>query len=106
MSQNHQELLLNVLQAPHISEKSALVADKHRQFVFKVAKFATKPLVKDAVEKLFKVEVEAVRVNNVKGKTRRFRGMQGVGKSWKKAYVTLKEGHDIDFTGSNIEGEK
>ena len=91
------ERLMTILLSPHVSEKSTLVADKHRQFVFKVRGDATKPEIKKAVEQMFKVEVDAVQALNVKGKrklTGRIRGRRPV---WKKAYVTLKPGHDIDF---------
>tara|TARA_R110000868_G_scaffold318028_1_gene578849 strand:- start:50984 stop:51289 length:306 start_codon:yes stop_codon:yes gene_type:complete len=91
--------LANVLLAPHVSEKSSMVADKARQFVFKVAKDANKHDVKAAVEKMFSVEVTNVNISNVKGKTRVFRQKQGKRSDWKKAYVSLKEGHEIDFVG-------
>src|SRR4051794_1250035 len=94
----NQERLLQVLLRPHSSEKAAIIAEKNRQFVFKAVADATKPEIKQAVELLFGVEVETVRVCNVKGKTRRFRQSIGRRKDWKKAYVSLKEGHDIDFT--------
>ena len=84
--------------APHVSEKSALTADLNNQAVFKVAVDATKPEIKKAVEKLFKVEVESVQVLNVKGKVKRNRFGAIKKPSWKKAYVTLKEGQDIDYT--------
>lgn len=106
MSRTHQELVLNTLLAPHVSEKTSIAGDKSGYVVFKVSTESTKTLVKAAVEQLFKVEVEKVRISVVKGKTRRFRGVNGQCKSWKKAYVKLKEGHDIDFTGANLEGEK
>lgn len=91
---------MNTLLAPHISEKSTRTADKHKQFVFEVADRATKLHIKQAVELMFKVKVDAVRVVNVKGKTKRA-GARGVGRrsGWKKAYVSLQAGHDIDFTG-------
>lgn len=98
--------LLNVLLSPRLSEKSTIIADKHRQFVFKVAKDANKFSVKAAVEQLFKVEVSHVNICNVKGKRRTFGGQRGQCASWKKATVCLKEGFDIDFTGSNFEREK
>jgi len=92
------EHLYAVIVAPHLSEKSTLVADLNNQAVFKVAVGATKPEIKKAVEKLFKVEVESVRVLNVKGKVKRNRFGLVSKPSWKKAYVTLKEGQDIDYT--------
>lgn len=94
-----QESLMKVLLAPHISEKSTRTADKHKQFVFKVASSAAKPDIKQAVELMFKVKVGAVRVTNVKGKTKRAGARVGRRSGWKKAYVSLMPGHDIDFTG-------
>ena len=91
---------MQVLLAPRVTEKSTLLADKHRQFVFKVVKDATKPEVKQAVEKMFAVEVEAVRVINMKGKRKTFRQKRGRRADWKKAYVKLKAGFDIDFAGA------
>ncbi|RCX29965.1 50S ribosomal protein L23 [Thioalbus denitrificans] len=96
----NQERLMKVLLAPHVSEKSAMAAERDRQFVFRVVSDATKPEVKAAVEKLFSVEVECVQVTNVKGKTKRFGQRQGRRSGWKKAYVSLKPGFDIDFVGS------
>jgi len=92
-----EERLMKILLSPVISEKSALAADKANQFSFKVATGATKPEIAKAVELLFNVEVDQVRVLNVKGKRKRFGQMQGKRKDWKKAFVRLKEGHDIDF---------
>jgi large subunit ribosomal protein L23 len=92
------EHLYTVIVAPHLSEKSTLAADLNNQAVFKVAVGATKPEIKKAVEKLFKVEVESVRVLNVKGKVKRNKFGLVSKPSWKKAYVTLKEGQDIDYT--------
>jgi large subunit ribosomal protein L23 len=92
--------LLHIILKPHLSEKSTIAAEKNRHFVFKVLRDATKVEIKQAVELLFKVEVNAVRVCNVKGKTRRFKQQLGQRKDWKKAYVTLKAGDDIDFTGN------
>jgi large subunit ribosomal protein L23 len=86
-----------VLLAPQISEKATYVADKHEQVVFRVASDATKPEIKAAVELLFKVEVEGVQVANVKGKVKRFKGATGRRKGWKKAYVSLKPGQEINF---------
>ena len=93
----NQERLMQVLLAPQISEKATYVADKHEQVVFRVASDATKPEIKAAVELLFKVEVEAVQVANVKGKVKRFKGATGRRKGWKKAYVSLKSGQEINF---------
>ncbi|MGB7503137.1 MAG: 50S ribosomal protein L23 [Azonexus sp.] len=93
----NQERLMQVLLAPQISEKATYVADKHEQVVFRVATDATKPEIKAAVELLFKVEVEAVQVANVKGKVKRFKGATGRRKGWKKAFVSLKPGQEINF---------
>ena len=93
----NQERLMQVLLAPQISEKATYVADKHEQVVFRVASDATKPEIKAAVELLLKVEVEAVQVANVKGKVKRFKGATGRRKGWKKAYVSLKPGQEINF---------
>ncbi|MGE5946709.1 MAG: 50S ribosomal protein L23 [Betaproteobacteria bacterium] len=93
----NQERLMQVLLAPQISEKATYVADKHEQVVFRVASDATKPEIKAAVELLFKVEVEAVQVANVKGKVKRFKGATGRRKGWKKAFVSLKPGQEINF---------
>ena len=95
-----EERLLKVLKAPHISEKSTMVAEKLNTIVFKIATDATKAEVKAAVEKLFEVEVETVRTLNMKGKTKRAGARVGRRSDWKKAYVTLKAGQDIDFMGA------
>jgi large subunit ribosomal protein L23 len=92
--------LANVLQAPIISEKSTVAAEQNKQFVFKVLKNATKKQVKSAVELMFKVEVDSVRVLNVKGKQKRFGRTLGQRSDWKKAYVKLKPGHDIAFSAA------
>jgi large subunit ribosomal protein L23 len=92
--------LANVLQAPIISEKSTVAAEQNKQFVFKVLKSATKKQVKNAVELMFKVEVDSVRVLNVKGKQKRFGKTLGQRSDWKKAYVKLKPGHDIAFSAA------
>ena len=93
----NQERLYQVLVAPHVSEKATSVADKDRQVVFKVAVDADKLEVKKAVEKLFKVKVSDVRILNVKGKVKLNRFGLSRRNNWKKAYVRLAEGHDIDF---------
>ena len=92
-----QERLLQVLLAPQISEKATFIADKNEQVVSKVASDATKPEIKAAVELLFKVQVESVQVANVKGKEKRFGRFIGRRKGWKKAYVSLKPGQEINF---------
>lgn len=89
-----------VLLAPIVSEKSTMVADKLRQIAFRVADDATKADVKDAVELMFKeqkVEVASVQVLNVKGKQKRFGRFNGRRRNWKKAYVCLKEGSDLNL---------
>ena len=97
MSAFKEERLMQVLLAPQISEKATYIANKNEQVVFRVASDATKPEVKAAVELLFKVEVKAVQVANVKGKEKRFGKMMGRRKGWKKAYVCLKPGQEINF---------
>lgn len=92
------ERLLMVLREPHTSEKSTVIADKLKQFTFKVLKTATKGQVKQAVEELFNVKVKSVSVVNVKGKTKRFKQLAGKRSDWKKAYVSLHENYDIDFS--------
>jgi large subunit ribosomal protein L23 len=93
----NRERLMQVLIEPKISEKATRAADLHRQYVFRVLPDASKPEIKAAVEELFSVKVENVTVSNVPGKTRHFRGMAGVRQGWKKAYVKLESGFDIDF---------
>nr|WP_308446414.1 50S ribosomal protein L23 [Chitinimonas sp. BJYL2] len=97
MTRLNEDRLLQVLLAPVISEKSTLVADKNEQVVFRVASDATKPEIKAAVELLFKVQVESVQVTNVKAKQKRFGRSVGWRKGWKKAYVALKPGQQIDL---------
>ncbi len=94
------ERLLQVLLSPHISEKSTLVGDKSNQVVFRVMTNARKPEIKKAVEKLFNVVVTGVRVANVKGKRKGAMRNPGRRPDWKKAYVRLQAGHEIDFTVS------
>jgi len=93
------ERLMKVLLSPVVSEKSAMVADKGRQFAFKVLTDASKTEIRHAVELMFEVDVEQVRVANVKGKAKRFGVIRGRRSDWKKAYVKLKPGQDIDFGG-------
>ena len=93
----NQERLMQVLLAPQISEKATFVADKNEQVIFRVASDATKPEVKAAVELLFKVAVESVQISNVKGKQKRFGRFRGTRNDWKKAYVSLKPGQEINF---------
>ena len=98
----NQERLLQVLLAPQVSEKATYVADKNNQVIFKVAADATKPEIKAAVELLFKVEVDAVQVLNVKGKGKRRGTIQGRRKGWKKAFVCLKAGQEIQFAEGGV----
>ena len=97
MSAISQERLLKIILAPVISEKSTRVADKMNQVVFRVLPDATKREIGEAVASLFKVEVTGVQVLNVKGKVKRSGRVMGRRDNWKKAYVTLKPGQDIDF---------
>lgn len=92
-----QERLMTVLLAPIVSEKATFVADKHDQVVFRVAQDATKPEVKAAVELMFKVQVDSVQISNVRGKEKRFGRFIGRRRHWKKAYVCLKPGQEINF---------
>lgn len=97
MSGFTQERLMQVLLAPQISEKATFVAEKNEQVIFRVVPSATKPEIKAAVELLFKVEVESVQIANVKGKQKRFGKTVGRRKGWKKAFVALKPGQEINF---------
>ena len=100
MNNYSQDRLALVLLAPIVSEKSTMVADKLRQIAFRVAADATKGDVKNAVEAMFKeqkVEVSAVQILNVKGKQKRFGRFNGRRRTWKKAYVCLKEGSDLNL---------
>jgi large subunit ribosomal protein L23 len=93
----NQERLLQILLAPHVSEKTNRLAERHNQVVFKVLRDATKPEIKGAVELLFNVKVKGVTVLNVKGKRKRFGAVNGRRSDWRKAYVSLEAGHEIDF---------
>jgi len=93
------ERLINILLAPHVSEKSARVAEEGGQYVFRVASDATKPEIKAAVELMFEVKVDAVQVVNTAGKHKRFGGRPGKRADFKKAYVRLAPGQTIDFAG-------
>ncbi|MEA2080898.1 MAG: 50S ribosomal protein L23 [Pseudomonadota bacterium] len=93
------ERLSRILIGPVVSEKSTRVADQSRQMVFKVLPDASKFEIRKAVEKMFDVSVTRVQVSNVKGKIKRFGQTMGRRSDWKKAYVTLAEGSDIDFVG-------
>jgi len=95
----NQERLMKVLLGPIVSEKATLAADASAQYAFRVAPDATKREIGRAVESLFEVQVERVQVLNVKGKRKRFGQRMGKRKDWRKAYVRLMPGHDIDFGG-------
>lgn len=97
----NQERLYTVLLEPHFSEKVAIIGDRSNQYGFKVAKDATKDEIKQAVEQLFKVRVENVSTMNVKGKVKRTQRGISRSKSWKKAYVRVAEGQEIDFMVSD-----
>jgi large subunit ribosomal protein L23 len=92
-----QERLMQVLLAPVVSEKSTFVADKANQYVFRVVDDATKPEVKAAVELMFKTQVKSVSIVNVRGKEKRFGRFMGRRNNWKKAYVALQPGQEINF---------
>ncbi len=89
--------LYDVLRSPVITEK-ATMASEHNQVMFNVARTATKPQIKQAVERLFTVKVKAVNTLNRKGKVKRFKGRIGKQSDFKRAIVTLEEGHAIDIT--------
>ncbi len=93
----NQERVFQVLVGPHVSEKAAIAADENNQFVFKVAVDATKAEIKKSVEQLFKVKVDNVRTLKVKGKVKRNRFGYSTKPTWKKAYVRLEHGQEIDF---------
>ena len=95
----NEERLMKVLLAPLISEKSSIAAEQSNQYVFKVTTDATKPEIKQAVELLFDVKVDAVKVANMKGKTKRFGQKMGRRSDWKKAYISLQAGQEIDLLG-------
>ncbi|SRR5579871_4884661 len=92
-----QEEIYDVIRSPVVTEKSTM-ASEHSQVVFKVAMNATKPEIKEAVERLFNVKVIAVNTLVRKGKTKRFKGVKGRQSDFKKAIVTLQEGQTIDIT--------
>ena len=96
----NEERLMKVLIAPQISEKATWVADKHEQVIFRVASDATKPEIKAAVEMMFKVSVDSVQVACVKGKGKRMGRIMGRRSDWKKAYVSLAPGQEINFAAS------
>jgi large subunit ribosomal protein L23 len=93
----NQERVFQILLGPHMSEKAAIAAEDANQYVFKVALDATKIEIKTSVEQLFKVKVDNVRTLRVKGKSKRNRFGMSTKPTWKKAYVRLEQGQDIDF---------
>ena len=95
-----QERLMKVLIAPQISEKATYVAEKNEQVIFRVATDATKPEIRAAVEMMFKVSVNSVQVACVKGKIKRSGRIMGRRNDWKKAYVCLAPGQEINFAAS------
>jgi len=97
MSKNR---LYQVLLSPRVTEKTTRIGEDSNQYVFQVIKDANKSEVKGAVEMLFDVNVESVRIVNVKGKTKSFRMRPGKRSDWKKAYVRVQEGQVIDLLGS------
>lgn len=96
----NEERLLNIILAPHLSEKAALGAEKSSQYIFKVTSDAKKAEIKSAIEYVFNTQVKKVRVVNVTSKSRRFGQITGTKKGWKKAYITLAEGQLIDLAGT------
>ena len=100
MSDYSKDRLAGVVIAPHVSEKAARVATEGNQYVFRVRGDATKPEIRAAVEFLFEVKVDAVRVVNQPGKEKRFGRSLGRRQDWKKAYVRLVEGQQIEMGGS------
>ena len=97
----NQERVFQILMGPHVSEKAAIVADANNQYVFKVAIDATKDEIKHSVEQLFKVTVDDVKTLRVKGKMKRNRFGWTTKPTWKKAYVRLAQGQEIDFATIN-----
>jgi large subunit ribosomal protein L23 len=93
----NQERIFQVLVGPHTSEKATIIADLSNQYVFKVAIDASKLEVKKSVEQLFKVKVVNVNTLRVKGKVKRNKNGYSTKSTWKKAYVKLEQGNDIDF---------
>ncbi len=97
---HHQERLMTVLKGPHVSEKSSIAAELNNQVVFRVRTDATKEEIRQAVELLFEVSVDDVQVVNCRGKIKRHGMNRGQRAAWKKAYVKLAEGSQIDFLGT------
>lgn len=98
---HNKERLMTVLLGPHVSEKTTDVADRNNQIVFKVRRDSSKTEIRRAVEMMFEVKVTDVQVVNCRGKIKRFGREWGQRPHWKKAYVTLAEGDNIDFLGAD-----
>jgi large subunit ribosomal protein L23 len=97
MSKFNEQRLYTIIKSPIVSEKSTFVADKNEQIIFAVSSDANKQEIKAAVELLFKVQVDSVNVLNVMGKKKRHGRFMGKRSDWKKAYVSLKAGQEINF---------
>ena len=96
----NEQKIMSILLEPKVTEKSSMIGELNNQYVFKVSKSATKPEIKKAIELMFDgAEVESVQVTNVKGKRKIFKRAPGQRANWKKAYIKLKPGFDIDFMG-------
>jgi large subunit ribosomal protein L23 len=96
----NEQKIMSILLEPKVTEKSSMIGELNNQYVFKVSKSATKPEIKKAIELMFDgAEVESVQVTNVKGKRKIFKRSSGQRANWKKAYIKLKPGFDIDFMG-------
>ncbi|CAH9017291.1 50S ribosomal protein L23 [Candidatus Nitrosacidococcus sp. I8] len=95
----NEEKLTKTILTPLLSEKSTFVAEKYNQIVFKVQKSSTKREIKSAIELLFSVKVSKVHTVLIKGKRKKSGRYMGYRSDWKKAYVSLRSGYDIDFTG-------
>lgn len=92
----NEKRLYSIILRPLTTEKSVRLSEKNNQLAFEVARDATKTELKEALGKLFSVKVVSVRIVNVKGKSKQFKQRQGERSNWKKAYVQLAEGHDIN----------
>jgi large subunit ribosomal protein L23 len=99
-SMSTKERLMTILLAPHVSEKTARVSEQANQVVFRVRRDATKPEIKAAIELMFEVKVDSVNLVNAAGKQKRFNQRLGRRSDFKKAYVRLAEGQNIDFSGA------
>ncbi len=95
------ERLMQVLIAPQVSEKSTFVGEKNNQIIFRVLTDASKPEIKAAVELMFKVEVQSVQTSNSKGKEKKFGRFMGRRRNWKKAFISLKPGQEINFAAGD-----